>query len=373
VKDDAGGIYTWSGDIDSATKRTTGWVTSNIVLNGITAPEGTDRAVAGIAHGIYLDENTGVANISGNTVAHCTAGLFMQDAHEITVTGNTFFDNNGQIIIRHALTTGTLRNNDVYNNIGVSKTDSQNVVVMSSIASGITNFASMHANKYAQVSSYSLFFRTALLNENNSGSLGLWKSQYGQDWNSTQLSLNYPPYTVNSLIGSNLYTKGAITTPFLQTATGTRVVVNMPVGPILSSTWYVTHFTLHAPDDAHTLLVFLQKYSSPYTHFTPVMNVATKSPSSNQTIVFKTTGSDPSGSIVFQMNQSDPRIYLDNIDLYQAVVTPNDINQNILFQYNASKSTQTIPLSAIYQDAGGVTYQTSAQIQPYASLVLFKK
>jgi parallel beta-helix repeat protein len=373
VKDDGGGIYTWAGDIDSATKRTTGWITGNIVVNGLTVPEGTDNLVAGIAHGIYLDENTGVCNLSGNTVAHCTAGLFLQDSHELTVASNTLFDNPAQIILRRAQLTGTLRNNDIYGNIAVSKTDSQNVLVMSSITAGIANFGSFHANKYAQLSSFGLFFRTALLNENNSGNLALWKSQYGQDWNSTQLPLNFPPYTVNQLLGSNLYTRGSIITPFLQTVTGARTIVNSPVGTLLSGTWYVTHFTLHTPDDTRSLLVYLQKYQPPYTHFTPVITIPSKSPSINSTIVFYTTGADPSGAIVFQMNQSDPRVYIDNIDLYRAVVTPNDMNLNYVFQYNASKSAKTIPLSGVYQDISGVTYQTSIQIPAYGSVLLFLK
>jgi parallel beta-helix repeat protein len=375
VKDDGGGIYTWSGDIDSATRRSTGLVTANIVLNGVTACAGTDNSVAGIAHGIYLDENTGVANVSGNTVAHCTAGIFIQDAHEITVSGNTFFDNTGQIIIRHSQVTGTLRNNEITNNIGVSNVDSQNVLVMSSIASvtSLPSFAYMHANKYAQISGNSFFFRTAMQDENNSGSLALWKSpRYNKDWNSVQLPVNIPSYIVEQLTGENLYTKGAIITPFSQAVNDNRVIVSTPVGAIQSGASYVTHFTLYSPDNTHTLLVFLQKYSPPYTHLTPVMNVTTGMPSTSNTIVMNTTGSDPDASIVFQMNQSDPRVSIGNIDLYAADVTPYDPDQNVLFQYNASKSVLTIPLNGVYQDAGGRTYQGNVQLQPYTSVLLIK-
>src|SRR5207342_1280906 len=109
----------------------------------------------GVARGVYLDENSGVASITGNTVAHCTSGLFIQDSHDITVASNTVFDNLGQIVFRRAQLSGTLKDNDIYNNIAVSKVDTQNVLVMSSITAGIANFGNFHNNKYAQLSSYS--------------------------------------------------------------------------------------------------------------------------------------------------------------------------------------------------------------------------
>jgi parallel beta-helix repeat protein len=378
VKDDGGGIYGWSGDIDSSTRRIGGWIQYNIVLNGITVPGGTDSTVAGIAHGIYLDENMQTANISYNTVASCTAGIFIQDSHELTVQNNTFFNNNGQIIFRHNQTVGTLKNNDVSGNTAVSLTATQNNVVVSSISPitgppALTAFGYLHNNKYAQLSNNSLFYLMAMQGLNATGTFGQWQSSYGLDYNSTKLATNFAPYTINQLIGSNLYTKGSIITPFTSAVTGTRVIVSTPIGNVDSGKTFVSHFTLHAPDNNHTLLVFLQQYPSPYTHLTTVMNVFSATPSCNNTVVFNTTGSNTNSSIVFQMNQSDPRIYIDNIDLYLANVTVNSPDSNYVFQYNASKTTRVVALSGSYQDAGGTVYSGSLTLQPYSSVVLFKK
>ena len=378
VKDDGGGIYGWSGDIDSSTRRIGGWINSNIVLNGITVPAGTDSTVAGIAHGIYLDENMQVTNITGNTVASCTAGIFIQDSHEITVQNNTFFNNNGQIIFRHNQTVGTLKNNDVSGNTAVSLTSTQNNVVVSSISPitgppALTAFGYLHNNKYAQVSNNSLFYLMAMQGLNVTGTFSQWQATYGLDYQSTKLATNFQPYTINQLIGSNMYTKGSIITPFTTAVTGSRVIVSTPVGKIDSGKCYVTHFTLHAPDNNHTLLVFLQQYPSPYTHLTSVINVFSATPSTNNTVVLNTSGSNTNSSVVFQMNQSDPRIYIDNIDLYLATVTANSPDSNYLFKYNPSKSSVVIPLSGSYQDAGGTAYSGSLTLQPFSSVVLFKK
>jgi parallel beta-helix repeat protein len=189
IKDDGGGLYTWSGDIDSATPRKTGIVTGNVVLNGITATSGTDSAGAGIADGIYLDENTGQIEVSYNTVAHCTSGIFVQDSHEAVVKNNTLYDNGAQLEIRHALAKGTLRNNDISFNTAVAAKTSQTVLLMSSGLPGdLGSFANLHDNYYGQVAGSGPLFRTSRRQDNRSvqdkGALGDFQARYGKETNS---------------------------------------------------------------------------------------------------------------------------------------------------------------------------------------------
>lgn len=194
LEDDGGGIYTWSGDIDSATVRNAGIISGNIILNGVTAPDGTDKAHAAIANGIYLDENTSGIEVTNNSIAHCTSGIFLQDAHEATVKGNTIYDNSAQIEIRHALDKGTLRNNEIAGNTAVAAKSGQVVLLMSSgvtsgVGGNVASFAGIHDNKYGQSGS-STFYR-AVTRQNNQnvqdkGALQDWQSKYGKDANSVQ-------------------------------------------------------------------------------------------------------------------------------------------------------------------------------------------
>ncbi|HET6252737.1 MAG TPA: right-handed parallel beta-helix repeat-containing protein [Puia sp.] len=194
LKDDGGGIYTWSGDIDSAAVRNAGVITGNIILNGVTAPDGTDKAHAAIANGIYLDENTSGAEVSDNTIAHCTSGIFLQDAHEVTVKGNTVFDNAAQIEMRHALDKGTLRNNDISGNTAVAAKDGQVVMLVSSgvtsgVGGNVAAFAGVHDNHYAQTGGgpfYKAVMRQNNQNVQDKGALGDWQSKYGKDANSVK-------------------------------------------------------------------------------------------------------------------------------------------------------------------------------------------
>jgi parallel beta-helix repeat protein len=195
VKDDGGGIYTWSGDIDTSVQRNTGVITGNIVLDGITAPIGTDKRQAGIANGIYLDENSGMVEVSGNTVSRCTGGIFLQDAHEVTVKSNTLYDNGFQLSLRHPLVKGTLRNNSITNNTMVAKTGDQTVLILSSAVSGdVVPYADFDGNRYAQLSTgQGSFFRVVTRpgggnNVQTKGNLDQWKSDFGKDTNS-QLSM----------------------------------------------------------------------------------------------------------------------------------------------------------------------------------------
>ncbi|MHA4809785.1 right-handed parallel beta-helix repeat-containing protein [Flavitalea flava] len=192
VKDDGGGIYTWSGDIDSGIQRNTGTIVGNIVLDGITAPGGTDGKQPGIANGIYLDENSGMLAVTGNTVSRCTGGIFLQDAHEVIVKENTLYDNGFQLALRHPLVKGTLRNNRIIQNTLVARTGEQTVLILSSAVSGeVSSYAEFEDNNYAQLSSggggnfFRVVTRPAGGNQTQSrGSLDQWKSGFGKDKNS---------------------------------------------------------------------------------------------------------------------------------------------------------------------------------------------
>lgn len=376
VKDDGGGIYTWAANLAPTASKNTGWVTGNIVVHGVMAPAGTDSVTLGIAHGIYLDENTTECYVRGNTVSHCTAGVFFQDTRNIAVQNNTFYDNVGQIVVRHATPTGVFAGNDVSNNFAVSNADSENIIVISSVgpSSAIPTFAYMHNNHYAQVLSTANFCRVSMTDINTPANFGAWQSTYGQDIvYSTLLPLNFLPYTINSLIGSDLYTKAAITIPFLSAVLGTRVVAPTPVGPLDSATWYATSFTVASPDNIHTMLVFLQQSTFPYPQLTPAIPVAMTTPSITRTLAFQTTAGAAFGGLVFQVQNSDPRISVSNITLYRANVTTNNPDQNVIFQYNASKAAVSLTLTGTYQDAGGTVYSGTVQIPAYGSLLLFKK
>jgi parallel beta-helix repeat protein len=376
VKDDGGGIYTWNGNSDSTNTHTTGWITNNIVLNGITAPAGTDSSVAGIAHGIYLDENTTECDVTGNTVANCTGGIFIQDVRGCEIENNTLFNNPGQIILRHALSTGAFSGNNISGNYCVSYPDTQYIMVISSIgpSSAMPRFGYFNNNHYAQLTPSSNFYLADFTNSNTTGSFGSWQSNWGEDIApSDLLPVNFAPYTVSSYIGSNMYTKGNITLPFLDALLGVRVITSAGIGAIDSGYYYVLNYTMVAPDNAHTMINFLEVGVSPYPQLSPVTSTPTATPSSNNTIVWQAKGTNSNALLVFQINSNVPTLALSNISLYHANVTPNNPANDYIFHYNASNSAVSLPLSGTWEDAAGNTHSGSVSIPAWGSVILISK
>jgi parallel beta-helix repeat protein len=88
VKDDGGGIYTYADK--TKTNRN---VTNNIVVNAIGAPAGTNSKSLVNARGIYLDGESSILNVIGNTVVNCGgAGLYFSNSVNVRATGNIVFN-----------------------------------------------------------------------------------------------------------------------------------------------------------------------------------------------------------------------------------------------------------------------------------------
>jgi hypothetical protein len=292
------------------------------------------------------------------------------------IQNNLLFDNVAGLVVRHLIAAGALGGNDVSGNTVVSYADTENLVVASSFGpvSELANFDYMHNNKYAQLLPSSTFSKIVFSDINTTGNFGNWQGSYLKDVVlSTLAPMNFAPYTVNSLIGGDLYTKGTISAPFSGAATGTRVITSAGVGAIDSGYYYVLNFTMNAPDNAHTMLAFIEANAVPYTKLTGVASVPTVAPSSNNTIVWQATATSSSALLTFQIQNNVKSLSLSNITLYRANVTKNDPANNYIFQYNASKSAVSVGLSGTYQDAGGVLYTGSVSIPAYGSILLIKK
>jgi hypothetical protein len=206
------------------------------------------------------------------------------------------------------------------------------------------------------------------------GTFGSWQTTYAKDqMYSNLLPVNFAPFTVGSYIGGNMYTKGNIITPFLNALLGVRVITSAGIGAVTQGAYYVLHYTMNAPDNSHVMMNFLEESNSPWPALTPAIVTPTVAPSSNNTVVWQATGNYPTGLLVFQSNSNVPSMTISNISLFRANVTINNPVNNYIFQYNASKSSMSLPLSGSYQDAAGNTYTGSVTIPAYGSVVLLKK
>jgi hypothetical protein len=128
-----------------------------------------------------------------------------------------------------------------------------------------------------------------------------------------------------------------------------------------------------APDNLHTMLNFLEGNASPYPKLSPVVSTATVTPSLNNSLVWQAIGTNSNSLLVFQINNNVPALAISNITLYRANVTLNNPATDYIFQYNASNSAMSLPLSGTYEDAAGNSYTGSVSIPAWGSVVLIKK
>ena len=193
VKNDGGGIYTYVGTGITFTGQK---ITGNIVLNGLGYRAGIPNNEVH-ACGIYTDDRVKNVVVSNNTVANCNStGLYVHNAHEIEISGNTFYNNGierpdfgSQILFVHDTYSPNdpIRNIKMNNNILFARTESEVVIAFSTTDNDIASFGTADNNCFAKPINNSLIARTWTSGWNGAAimrSLSGWQSISGQDKNS---------------------------------------------------------------------------------------------------------------------------------------------------------------------------------------------
>ncbi|WP_288429368.1 NPCBM/NEW2 domain-containing protein [uncultured Spirosoma sp.] len=194
TKSDGSGIYTWNGNRQAQGNIR---ILSNIVYGGNGPFEGTSYKSNTAAHGIYLDDCSTNAEVTGNTVFNCYGyGFYLHGTSTIQMTGNTAFNNNeSQLAMLHTGGACPMRNNTVQNNTFVSRTASQLVAKFESNANDLSSYGTIDRNVYARPASDGGKI-LAVYNSTTGALLPLaqWQSQFGKD----AASLNSPATYIKS-------------------------------------------------------------------------------------------------------------------------------------------------------------------------------
>ncbi len=400
VKDDCGGIYSWATKSSSYTGQQ---ITGNIVINGVGAPEGTDKPGSGSSSGIYLDDNVANVNISGNTSANCfKAGIFLHNAFNITIKNNTLFNNSTQLIMVHdtAMPKALLRNNIVTNNIFFAKDEIQLTSFVSTMADDISLLGTMDYNYFCRPMNENLSIKSSCaiagIRVDRYHDLANWKSTYHLDNASQKTPINVPPYSVNSFSGSNKFSNGKFSSNISGLYTsptsswvsskldaGTLQITNisstisnyqviLDIGSISSSKNYILRFSTQSSRDT-LVTAYLRVNGSPYSRLSDIKKVPFTIKRTENEFLFTLPSSASSASIILETKCPKLNFWLDNVELYEANVSITDPDSYIFFQYNNSSSSKSFPLSGTYEDVRGKTYTNSVTIPAYSSVVLIKQ
>ncbi|SFF26733.1 PA14 domain-containing protein [Spirosoma endophyticum] len=180
TKSDGSGLYIWNGNQQAMSDIR---LLSNVVYNGIGAPEGTLGGAYSGANGIYLDDCTTNIEVTGNSVYNCRGlGFFLHGSSNIKMTGNTSYNNGeGQFAITSAGGCQP-RNNLVQSNIFVSRLATQFNVKYESSQNDLAGFGQFDNNVYARPFE-DVYTIRAVYNSTTGADISLsdWQNRYGKD------------------------------------------------------------------------------------------------------------------------------------------------------------------------------------------------
>ncbi len=188
---DGGGIYTCCNNLPGRV------VSSNIITNGIGNHEATVYKTNGGAVPIYMDDHTTGVSILNNTVMNGNRyGIFLHNAHEITITGNQIYNNKGAAAIGYAQDklgpSDPLRNNVLVGNYIHAPAGSL-VLDVYSLSDDIKQVGTFESNHYlaapGKIISYIVSGGTAP-SFGASYTLDEWKKTYGFDKSSSHIKVS---------------------------------------------------------------------------------------------------------------------------------------------------------------------------------------
>lgn len=417
IKDDAGGIYTYASGTDASpgkiyTNRT---VSNNIVMNGVGAPNGRNSSSLFVT-GIYLDGRTMNVNVINNTVFNNGKnGIHCNNPQNITIRGNTSFNNLNAMSIMRWANIGAIRSLSIKRNIFYPKLNTQrafyycnsgiNEPTTTSLTSTLANLGAIDSNTYNMANPTGFNFEVygtsgGALIQTSPYSLEAWKANTTKDPNGKKPAAGTVDYAIGSLVGANKFANGlfnlnisgltvfgsgvtsawdntgkilggSLKLTFTAPAANKYTLIHAPIGAVSSAKKYVFRFSTNGTTQQGIVRAYIRQSASPYGNLTPVQVKTFGTGRKDHEFLFTAPTTASGGSFVIEIEQNSGTTYIDNIAFYEATATIYDTQSQVRFEYNPTKTAKTISLGATYTGVDGTNY-TSVTLQPFTSIILVK-
>jgi len=418
IKDDAGGIYTYSSGTDASpgTVYTNRTVNNNIVMNGAGAPFGRNSSTLFVT-GIYLDGRTMNVNVLDNTVFNNGKnGIHCNNPQGVTIRGNTSYNNLNAVSIMRWAAVGAVRNLSIKNNVLFPKESDQraffycnsgiNEPAATSLNSALNSLAAIDSNTYGMMNPVGFNFEIYATTggafvPTTPYSFEAWKAATNHDGNGRKAAKLPVTHKVTSLVGSNKFTNGLFNTTITGLSvfgTGVtkvwdntgkisggslRVGFTSPgamkfasvigaVGAVSSGKKYVLRFSTYGTTNQGFLRAYVRRTASPNTALIATQTRSFGMGRKDHEILFNAPTTDAGASFIIELEQNSGTTYIDNLEFYEAAATVYDPASQIRFEYNPSKTVKTITLDGNYTSANGTVYSGSLTLQPFTSIILIK-
>lgn len=404
-KDDGGGIYTYLIGKEALYNQK---ISSNIIMNGKGAPQGTPF-LDDIASGIYLDDRSSNIVIEKNTIFHCGYnGIYVRNSNHIKMVQNIIYDNHTQIRFFHDTTKNTLpvTGCEVYENVLVSKKPDQFSMWFSSIDENAAEAGTFRENYYLEPSKEReiIAVEANLPTRYNLSLISLsdWKKHYEKSPDTLPSPVHFNAYLLNKPVGSNLISNADYNHLFRNLDgwscwstynTGKMELdeINKPLGLGLKLTFKLTH-----KSDSR---LYLYPNNFPIKRGYYILKFLAKSNKSGQVLsvnlrrqerlsnifgtgyfalhiiqeeyvrVFKVDEDDPKARIDFELSESKDTVWIGNVRIYEASITPDNC---IKLEFNSQSVTKAVHLDSSYTDLNNKT-ANEVKLGPFSSVILFNK
>jgi uncharacterized repeat protein (TIGR01451 family) len=402
-KSDGGGIYAWNGN-----KLLTGdiHITSNIIYNSVGALEGAIQNGYTGGNGIFLDDCVANIDLSNNTVFNNHGwGIFLRGDTDVNLVGNTSYDNHDtQLVLYHNGGYCAFRNNVIKQNILVSPSADQLVARYESNANDLDQYGLFDYNFYVRPLSDVFNIRAvhdwSVINE---VPLKQWQSDFKQDPNAKGSPLTYPQYKVNSVNSTSRlatpFTNGqegwAVWSPYgnaqavwsnenrldggslrasfptSSNAKDSYMLLTNDAGSATKGRSFLLRFDAVA-SASKKIQVFIRQKNSPYQDLDQRFDLLIEPTRKSYELAFTAKTDEANALLAFQISEDDKTVWLDNIKLQEASITPTKPEDYIRFVYNPTARDSLVTLDGTYRDVRNHYYSRRVVVAPFRSVVLLR-
>lgn len=414
VKDDGAGIYTWAQVGERLVNRR---VNNNVVLHGVGAGMGTNRPDEQLAEGIYLDDRTHNVEVDNNTVAYCKgSGIYVHNSRAVSLHHNTMFDNHTPLKMIANGKVGDpemqIRRCQVHQNVLVGLDRQRPLVKLISVSDDVKHFATFDRNQYVHpFRPYGNIQVTQQLGTSNRTdrqfSLRSWKRFSEQDASSTLSPYYYRPFRVLKTRGVNPFENAG----FDSTTAEWRVWArygnaslqwhkaghkgggSLQVGftsrtgrpdaklllsghhgnlTVRTGVHYRLKLSMKSSKDDQPIKLILRRSGGDREELAPTHILHTHTEWKEYEFIFVANANSTSARLDVLMTEENGTIWMDEVSLKPVTVEFCRPQDSVRFVYNTEEKPTTTLLSVPRVGTDFRSYDKSAEIAPYQSLVLLR-
>ncbi|EPR65759.1 TonB-dependent receptor [Cyclobacterium qasimii M12-11B] len=399
IKGDGGGIYTFGGVKYQGYRGRK--IEGNIVVNSIGSKGGIpDKGVnyKPLAEGIFLDDHSNHIEIIGNTVGNTeNNGLKMSNVNNILVTNNTFYNSQSSITLGNNVIGEDTRDVDIVNNQFFVKSANQTSYNVNTYKNDIGIMADFDKN---------YFFRPlgdefSILNEYvNNGkkleavdNLAQWTAKFGKDKNSVSNSVDISTYTIKNKIGSSLYanssfdknvsgvycsnckqewdTNSKTNGGALKVSGSGSSAVKINLGKMMKDKTYLLKFNALA-NKSGNIQAYLRYTGTPWEKLSAMTTFEVKADLNGFEVLVSPFADVNEVSLLITTTEANFTYWVDDLEFVEVEASFINPEEEILFEFNPTKSSKTIALSGDYVNAKLEKFSGEVTIPAYGSVVLVR-